>query len=108
MHHMLQCGPQGERVFQEPTFSLFILLSRVFQDAKLVLRCRAASRNFVDARSSSRGHGLLPLVRKMIFDFFGNFVGFETRSFPIRIRADSESAKQLLEALRRAHKEQTH
>ena len=43
--------------------------------------------------------GLLPLVRKMVWDFFGGFEGFEAKSFPIRIRTDSESAKQLLEAM---------
>ena len=43
--------------------------------------------------------GLLPLVRKMVNDFFGDLAGFEGRKFPILMLTDSESAKQLLSAL---------
>ena len=43
--------------------------------------------------------GLLPMVRKLVFEFFGGFEGFEGKSFPIHLLTDSESGRQLLEGL---------
>ena len=51
--------------------------------------------------------GLLPMVRRLIFDFFGDLAGYDGRvvgryskeKFAIQILTDSESAKQLLSGL---------
>ena len=43
--------------------------------------------------------GLLPVVRRIIYDYFGDFCGYEGKDHPIRILTDSESARQLLSAL---------
>lgn len=54
---------------------------------------------FAIQETAQEAMGLLPLVRKMVTDFFGDFQGFEGRKFPILMLTDSESAKQLLFAL---------
>ena len=54
---------------------------------------------FAIQETAQEAMGLLPLVRKMVNDFFGNLAGFEGRKFPILMLTDSESAKQLLSAL---------
>ena len=57
------------------------------------------SEMFAIQETAQEAMGLLPLVRKMVNDFFGNLAGFEGRKFPILMLTDSESAKQLLSAL---------
>ena len=43
--------------------------------------------------------GLLPMVRKLVYDYFGNFQGYEGKTFPIHLLTDSESGRQLLESM---------
>ena len=57
------------------------------------------SEMFAIQETAQEAMGLLPLVRKMMNDFFGDLAGFEGRKFPILMLTDSESAKQLLSAL---------
>ena len=39
------------------------------------------------------------MVRKLVFEFFRGFEGFEGKSFPIRLLTGSESGRQLVEGL---------
>ena len=57
------------------------------------------SEMFAIQETAQEAMGLLPLVRKMVNDFFLDLAGFEGRKFPILMLTDSESAKQLLSAL---------
>ena len=57
------------------------------------------SEMFSIQETAQEAMGLLPLVRKLVHDFFGDFAGYEGEEFPIRILTDSESAKQLLAGL---------
>ena len=78
---------------------IFVLSSLVkgfscHQTCTSLLSCEAEM--FAIQETAQEAMGLLPLVRKMVADFFGDFQGFEGRKFPILMLTDSESAKQLL------------